>query len=107
MRKDLMEILACPMCKSELTLTIDEEQGDEAACHGTGTVSWLSAGATANGARNNSSPAFAGEGDRAERGGGAAQRRRFSNPARFARAPPPGSGWSPSPRKRGEDFLRS
>lgn len=29
MRKDLMEILACPMCKSELTLTIDEEQDDE------------------------------------------------------------------------------
>jgi uncharacterized protein YbaR (Trm112 family) len=29
MRKDLMEILACPMCKSELTLTIDQEEGDE------------------------------------------------------------------------------
>ena len=29
MRKDLMEILACPMCKSELTLTIDEEREDE------------------------------------------------------------------------------
>jgi uncharacterized protein len=29
MRKDLMEILACPMCKSELTLTIDEEKDDE------------------------------------------------------------------------------
>jgi uncharacterized protein YbaR (Trm112 family) len=29
MRKDLMEILACPMCKSELTLTIDQEQDDE------------------------------------------------------------------------------
>jgi uncharacterized protein YbaR (Trm112 family) len=29
MRKDLMEILACPMCKSELTLTIDEEKEDE------------------------------------------------------------------------------
>jgi uncharacterized protein len=29
MRKDLMEILACPMCKSELTLTIDEEKNDE------------------------------------------------------------------------------
>jgi uncharacterized protein YbaR (Trm112 family) len=26
MRKDLMEILACPMCKGELTLTIDEEK---------------------------------------------------------------------------------
>lgn len=29
MRKDLMEILACPMCKGELTLTIDEEKDDE------------------------------------------------------------------------------
>ncbi len=29
MRKDLMDILACPMCKSELTLTIDKEEGDE------------------------------------------------------------------------------
>jgi uncharacterized protein YbaR (Trm112 family) len=29
MRKDLMDILACPMCKGELTLTIDEEQGDD------------------------------------------------------------------------------
>ena len=29
MRKDLREILACPMCKSELTLTIDEEKDDE------------------------------------------------------------------------------
>lgn len=29
MRKDLMEILACPMCKGELSLTIDEEKDDE------------------------------------------------------------------------------
>ena len=29
MRKDLMDILACPMCKSELQLSVDEEQGDE------------------------------------------------------------------------------
>ncbi len=29
MRKDLMDILACPMCKSELTLAVDEEDGDE------------------------------------------------------------------------------
>ncbi len=29
MRKDLMDILACPMCKGELTLTIDEEKNDE------------------------------------------------------------------------------
>ena len=29
MRKDLMDILACPMCKAELTLTVDEEDGDE------------------------------------------------------------------------------
>ncbi len=29
MRKDLMDILACPMCKSELELKIEEEEGDE------------------------------------------------------------------------------
>ena len=29
MRKDLMDILACPMCKSELELKADEEDGDE------------------------------------------------------------------------------
>jgi len=29
MRKDLIEILACPMDKSPLTLQIDEENGDE------------------------------------------------------------------------------
>ena len=29
MRKDLMDILACPMCKSELELTVDEEDADE------------------------------------------------------------------------------
>ena len=29
MRKDLMEILACPMCKGDLTLTIEEERDDE------------------------------------------------------------------------------
>ena len=29
MRKDLMEILACPMCKGELTLTIDEQKDEE------------------------------------------------------------------------------
>ncbi len=29
MRKDLMEILACPMCKGEITLSIDEEKDDE------------------------------------------------------------------------------
>ena len=29
MRKDLMDILACPMCKSELELKTDEEEGDE------------------------------------------------------------------------------
>ena len=29
MRKDLMDILACPMCKSELELKVDEEDGDE------------------------------------------------------------------------------
>ena len=29
MRKDMMDILACPMCKSELELTIDKDEGDE------------------------------------------------------------------------------
>lgn len=29
MKKDLMEILACPVCKGELELTIGEEDGDE------------------------------------------------------------------------------
>ena len=29
MRKDLMDILACPMCKGELELTVDQEEGDE------------------------------------------------------------------------------
>lgn len=29
MRKDLMDILACPMCKGDLTLTVDKEEGDE------------------------------------------------------------------------------
>ncbi|MBI2305411.1 MAG: methytransferase partner Trm112 [Chloroflexi bacterium] len=29
MRKDLMEILACPMCKGPLHLTVDEENETE------------------------------------------------------------------------------
>ena len=29
MRKDLMDILACPMCKSELELTTEEVEGEE------------------------------------------------------------------------------
>ena len=29
MRKDLMDILACPVCKSSLELRIEEEDGDE------------------------------------------------------------------------------
>ena len=29
MRKDLMDILACPMCKGELQLTVDEENEQE------------------------------------------------------------------------------
>jgi len=29
MKKDLMEILACPMCKGELALTIEEEDEKE------------------------------------------------------------------------------
>ena len=29
MRKDLVEILACPVCKSPLDLTVEEESGEE------------------------------------------------------------------------------
>ncbi len=29
MKKDLMEILACPVCKGELELRVEEEEGDE------------------------------------------------------------------------------
>ncbi|MCH7553456.1 MAG: methytransferase partner Trm112 [Chloroflexi bacterium] len=29
MRKDLMEILACPVCKGELSLSVITEEGDE------------------------------------------------------------------------------
>jgi uncharacterized protein YbaR (Trm112 family) len=29
MRKDMMEILACPVCKGPLTLTITKDEGDE------------------------------------------------------------------------------
>jgi len=29
MRKDLMEILACPVCKGQLKLSIQEEEGEE------------------------------------------------------------------------------
>lgn len=29
MRRDLMEILVCPMCKGELELTVDEENAEE------------------------------------------------------------------------------
>jgi uncharacterized protein len=29
MRRDLMEILVCPMCKGELELTVDEENASE------------------------------------------------------------------------------
>jgi len=29
MRKDLMDILACPMCKGELELSTEEVEGDE------------------------------------------------------------------------------
>lgn len=29
MRRDLMEILACPICKGELQLTVDEENEQE------------------------------------------------------------------------------
>jgi uncharacterized protein len=28
-KRDLMEILVCPVCKGELQLTVDEERGDE------------------------------------------------------------------------------
>jgi len=29
MRKTLVEILACPVCKAPLELTVEEEEGDE------------------------------------------------------------------------------
>ena len=29
MKKDLMEILVCPVCKGELSLNVAEEEGDE------------------------------------------------------------------------------
>ncbi|MFB3093455.1 MAG: Trm112 family protein, partial [Dehalococcoidia bacterium] len=29
MRKDLIDILACPVCKSPLELTVEEEAGEE------------------------------------------------------------------------------
>ena len=29
MKKDLMEILACPVCKGDLTLTVAKEESDE------------------------------------------------------------------------------
>ena len=29
MKKELMEILACPVCKGDLELTIEAEEGDE------------------------------------------------------------------------------
>ena len=29
MKHDLMEIIVCPVCKGDLTLTVDSEEGDE------------------------------------------------------------------------------
>ncbi len=29
MKKSLMEILCCPVCKGDLTLTVNKEEGDE------------------------------------------------------------------------------
>ena len=29
MKKDLMEILVCPVCKGELALNVEQEEGDE------------------------------------------------------------------------------
>jgi uncharacterized protein YbaR (Trm112 family) len=29
MKKELMQILACPVCKGDLELTVDEEEGEE------------------------------------------------------------------------------
>ncbi len=32
MKKELMEILACPVCKGELELTVEEENEKEVVC---------------------------------------------------------------------------
>jgi transcriptional regulator len=50
-----------------------------------------------------SSPAFAGEGDRAQPGGGAAEAKPEPWASSLRSAPPPAYGWSPSPSKLGED----
>ena len=34
MKKDLMEILACPVCKGELELTVDTEDDEEEVIEG-------------------------------------------------------------------------
>jgi uncharacterized protein YbaR (Trm112 family) len=34
LKKDLMEILACPVCKGELVLTVDTEDEDEEVIEG-------------------------------------------------------------------------
>ena len=34
MKKDLMEILACPVCKGELELTVESEDEDEEVIEG-------------------------------------------------------------------------
>ena len=31
MKRDLMEILVCPVCKGELQLNVEEEEGEEVA----------------------------------------------------------------------------
>lgn len=36
MRRDLMEILCCPVCKGDLTLKVEQEEGEEIV---TGTLS--------------------------------------------------------------------
>jgi uncharacterized protein YbaR (Trm112 family) len=32
MRKDMLDILACPLCKASLNLAVEEEEGGEVIC---------------------------------------------------------------------------
>ena len=38
MRRDLMDVLVCPVCRSRLELTVEHEEGDEVV---TGTLRYM------------------------------------------------------------------